>query len=68
MVALQILRQKIYKNTKTSTLYSQSRLFFIHKTPVVESHPTTSEIGRFTTAQVDTDEKHDLFLHEQLTH
>ena len=67
MVALQILRQKIYKNTKTSSLYSQSRLFFVHKTPVVESHPT-SETGRFTTAQVDTDGKHDLFLHEQLAH
>ena len=43
-VALQILGQKIYKNTKKSSLYSQSLLFFIHKTPVVESHLSTSEI------------------------
>ena len=44
-VALQISGQKIYKNTKIS-LYSQSLLFFIHKTSVVESHPTTSEIRK----------------------
>ena len=43
-LALQILGRKIYKNTKKPSLYSQSLLFFIHKTPVVESHPTTSEI------------------------
>ena len=41
---LQILGQNIYINTKKSSLYSQSLLFFIHKTPVVESHPTTSKI------------------------
>ena len=34
------LGQKFYKNTKKSSLYSQSLLIFIHKTPVVASHPT----------------------------
>ena len=43
-VALQILGRKFYKNTKKSSLYSQSLLIFIHKTPVVENHPTTREI------------------------
>ena len=43
-VALQILGRKFYKNTKKSSLYSQSRLISIHKTQVVESHPTTTEI------------------------
>ena len=33
------LGRKLYKNTKNSSLHSQSLLFFIHKTPVVESHP-----------------------------
>ena len=33
-----ILR-KFYKNTKESSLYSQSFLNFIHRTPVVERHP-----------------------------
>ena len=43
-VALQILGQKFYKNTKKSSIYSQGLLIFIHKTQVVESHPTTREI------------------------
>ena len=43
-VALQIMGRKFYKNTKKSSLYSQILLIFIHKTPVVESHPTTREI------------------------
>ena len=43
-VALQILGRKFYKNTKKTSLYSQSILIFIHKTPVVENHPTTGEI------------------------
>ena len=43
-VAVQILGRKIYKNTKKSSLYSQSLLFFIHKTPVVKSNSTTREI------------------------
>ena len=67
-VALQILWRKFYKNTEKSSFYSQSLLIFIHETPVVESHPTTREIKRFTTAQVHTNGKHGLFLHEQLTH
>ena len=37
-VALQILGQKFYKNTKKTFLYSQSLLIFIHKTREVESH------------------------------
>ena len=43
-VALQILGRKFYKNTNKSSLYSQSLLIFIHKTPVVENHLTTGEI------------------------
>ena len=43
-MALQILEGKYYKNTKKSSLYSQSHLVFIHNTPVVESHPKTREI------------------------
>ena len=43
-VTLQILGGKFYKNTKKSSLYSQSLLNFIHKTPVVERHPITREI------------------------
>ena len=62
------LRTKILRNTKKSSLYSQSVLIVIHKTPVVESDPTTREIRDFTTANVDTDGKRGLFLHEQLAH
>ena len=43
-VALQILGRKLYKNTGKSSLYSQSLLIFIHRTPVVERHPITREI------------------------
>ena len=43
-VALQILGRNFYKNTKKSSLYSQSLLIFIHKTPVVENHSTTKKI------------------------
>ena len=43
-VALQILGQKFYKNTRKSFLYSQSLLIFIHRTPLVERHPITREI------------------------
>ena len=42
-VALQILGQKFYKITKKSSSYSQSLVLFIHKTTVVENHPTTRE-------------------------
>ena len=43
-VALQILGRKFYKRTKKSPLHSQSSLILIHKTPVVENHPTAREI------------------------
>ena len=45
-MALQILGRKFKKkkNTKKSSLYFQSLLIFIHKTSVVEHHPTTREI------------------------
>ena len=43
-VALQILGRKFYKNTKKSSLYSQSLLIFIHRTLVVKRHPITREI------------------------
>ena len=43
-VTLQILGRKFYKNTEKSSLYSQSLLIFVHKTAVVETHPTTKEI------------------------
>ena len=43
-VALQILQRKVYKNTKKSSLYSQSLLIFLDKTPVVENHLITREI------------------------
>ena len=45
-VALQMFGRKFYKNTKKSSLYPQSFLIFIHKTPVVENHPTTGEIRK----------------------
>ena len=43
-VALKILERKFYKNTKKSSLYSQSLLIFIHKTLVVERHLITRAI------------------------
>ena len=61
-MSLQILVRKFYKITKKS---SQSLLTFIHRTTVVERHPITKEIRDFTTAQVDTNGKHGLLLHEQ---
>ena len=54
--------------TKIPSLYSQSLLIFIYKTPIVENHPTIRDIKRITTAHVDTDGNHGLFLHEQLAH
>ena len=60
--------QKFYKNTKKSSLYCQNLLIFIRKTAVVENNPTTREIKRITTAQVNTDGNHSLFLHGQLAH
>ena len=68
-LALQILGQKFYKNTEKSSTYSQSLLIFIHKTPVVKIKSSDNKRNKkFTTAQVDTDGKHSLFLHEQLAH
>ena len=69
-VALQILRRKIYKNTKKSSLYTQSLLFFTHKTTEVESHPTICEIRDLLLPRsipVGTT-VHFFFLHEQLAH
>ena len=43
-VALQILGRKFKKNTKQSSLHSQSLLIFIHRTLVVKRHPITREI------------------------
>ena len=43
-VALQILLRKFYKIQKKNSLYSQSHLIFIHRTPVAEGHPVTREI------------------------
>ena len=37
-MALQILGRKFNKNSKKSSLFSESLLIFIYKTPVVESH------------------------------
>ena len=56
----------ILQKYKKSSLYSQSLLIFIHKTPAVENHPTTGEIREFFTAQIDSDGNHCLFLNEQL--
>ena len=66
-VALQILGQKIYKNSKISSLYSQSLLIFIHRTPLVERHPITRKL-EIIMAQVDTNGKHGLFSNDQLAH
>ena len=44
-VALQIVGLKFYKNAKKSSIYSQSLLICVHKTPVVENHLTTWEIN-----------------------
>ena len=63
-VALQILGRKFYINTKISSLYSQSLLIFIHKTPVVENHLTTIEIRELLRPKFDTEGNHGLFLHE----
>ena len=66
--ALQILERKFFKNTEKSSLYSQSLLIFIHKTPVFESHPTTREIRDLLRPKSTPDGKHGPFLHEQLAH
>ena len=43
-VALQILGRQFYKNTKKSSLYSESLIILIHKAPIAENHSTTREI------------------------
>ena len=55
------LGTKKLQNTKKSSLYSQSLLIFIHRTPV-----DNKRNWRFTMAHVDTNAKHSLVLHEQL--
>ena len=67
-VALQILGLKFYKNTKKTSSCSQSLSIFIHETLVVENHPTIRGSWRNTTAWVDPNGNHGLFLHEQLAH
>ena len=62
------LGTKILQTTKKSSLYSQSLLIFIHRTPVVENHPTTREIRELLWPLVDKDGNHSLLLHEQLAH
>ena len=62
------LGKKILQNTKKLSIYSKSLLIFIHKTPLVEHHPTNGEIKRITTTQIDTNGIHDLFVHAQLAH
>ena len=66
-VALQILVRKFYKNTKKSSLYSQSLLLFVHK-PQSRKPSDNKRNLRFTTAQINTNWKLGLFLHEQLAH
>ena len=66
-MALQILGRKSHKNIKKSSLYSQCLLIFIHKTPVVERHPTKREIREYY-GQGRHRGNHGLFLHEQLAH
>ena len=58
---------KIYENTKKSSLCSQSLFIFIHKTPVVENHPTTREIRDLLQPRL-TPTRNTLFLHEHLAH
>ena len=71
-VALQIVGQKFYKNTKKkkkkSSLYSQSLLIFIHRTPLVERHPITREIRDLLWPMSTPTRKMGLFLREQLVH
>ena len=59
-VAFQILGGKFYKNTKKSSLYSQSLLILIHRTSVVERHPIRRAIRDLLWPMSPTC----LFLHE----
>ena len=67
-MALQVLGRKFYKNTIKSSLYSQSLLIFIHKTPVVETNRTTSEIRDLLQHRSTPKGNTVCFLHEQLAH
>ena len=70
-VALQILGRKFYKNTKNSSLDSQSRLIFIHKTQVVESHPTREIrylLRPYLLRSRSIPTANTVYLHEQLAH
>ena len=67
-MVLQILGRKFCKNTKKSSLYSQSLLIFIHKTPVVESHPTTREIRELLRPRSTLTGITVYFYSEQLAH
>ena len=67
-VALQVLGRKFYKNTKKSSLYSQSLLVFIKKNHNSQKPSNNKRNYRFTMAQGNTNGKHGLSLHEQLTH
>ena len=58
-VALRILGRKFSKNTKKSSIYSQSILIFIHKTPTVEIRQQEKLENYYGPG---------LFLHEQLAH
>ena len=59
-VALQILGRKFYKITKKSSLYSQSILIFIHRTPVDERHPITRQTStNFAAKLQQKGEEHD---------
>ena len=60
--------QKFYKSTKKSSLYSQSHLIFIHKTTVVENHPTRGEIRELPLPRLTPTGITVYFLHEQLAH
>ena len=63
---LKVALRKFYKNTKESSLYSQSLYICIHKTPVVKNHLTTGEIRELLRPRFDTGRNHRLFSHEQL--
>ena len=65
-VVLQILGRKVYKNPEKSSLYSQSLLIFINKTPVVESPPTAREIRDLLRPRSTPKGNTVYFLHEHL--
>ena len=66
-VALQILKRKIFKNTKKSPLCSQSLLIFIQRTLIVENNPKTREIRELLRPRSNHG-NHGLFCMKQLAH